>query len=106
MALHRTQPNRTIKDGAKKDLTNMSKALSALALLLVLLLAAPSPSFAQGTDAQRRAAIADAMDQAGGSGKVLSVKPYKNKNGQPGFRIRILSDGTVRTFDVAAEKGS
>lgn len=101
MAFHRTQPGHT-----KNDHTKISKALSALALLLVLLFAAPSPSFAQGTDAQRRAAIADAIDQAGGSGKVLSVKPYKNKNGQPGFRIRILSDGTVRTFDVASAKGS
>lgn len=73
--------------------------------IAVLVLLTPTLAFAQGTDAQRRAAIANAVEQAGGNGKVLSVKPYKNQEGKPGFRIRILTDGRVRTFDVAADSG-
>jgi len=42
------------------------------------------------------------VGQAGGQGKVISVKPQKTPSGKPGFRVRILIDGTVRTFDVAA----
>jgi len=83
--------------------TRVVPVLVTWVVLAVLMLGAPSHAMAQGTDAQRRAAIASAMDQAGGSGKVLSVKPYKNKDGKPGFRIRVLTDGRVRTFDIAAE---
>ena len=58
---------------------------------------------AQGSDEQRRAAIASAMSQAGGQGKVLSVKPQEISSGKPGFRVRILTNGRVRLFDVPAE---
>ena len=97
----------------KKSLFNTAKAgtsgrlasfvriiVLGIALCLVFLPAATVS--AQGSDEQRRAAIASAMGQAGGQGKVISVKPKKTSNGEPGFRIRILTDGRVRTFDIPA----
>lgn len=82
-------------------LGSASKAAAVLIMVLVMAIGS-TPSFAQGTDAQRRAAIASAMEQAGGYGKVISVKPHTQADGSPGFRVRILTDGRVRTFDVPA----
>jgi len=84
--------------------TVIVRSVSALVMVSVLTLFTPYHASAQGTDEQRRAAIAQAVDQAGGFGKVLSVKPYKTDGGKPGFRIRVLTDGKVRTFDVAAKQ--
>ncbi len=95
MALHRTLFRSS----------RMTKLSTAWVLLLLFTLVAPNVALAQGTDAQRRAAIEEAVDQAGGFGKVLSVKPYQQADGQPGFRIRILIDGKVRTFDIPAGEG-
>ncbi len=87
-------------DTSRSQLTAWVRVAS---IALVLVFSAVNVSHAQGSDAQRREAIAHAMDQAGGSGKVISVKPYKQSNGEPGFRVRILTDGRVRTFDVPAK---
>jgi hypothetical protein len=104
------QSNDTQKDHlahtARRSTATGRAGLGSMAVALVLAFAlgigASEPSFAQGTDAQRRAAIASAMDQAGGYGKVISVKPQTQADGSPGFRVRILTDGHVRTFDVPA----
>lgn len=77
--------------------------ICAASLSLALWLSPVDAAYAQGTDEQRRAAIAEAMTQAGGFGKVLSVKPHEGDNNKPGFRIRILTDGRVRTFDIPAQ---
>jgi len=82
-----------------------TKYAKVLAIVLLVSSLSFTHALAQGSDAQRRAAIANAMEQAGGNGKVISVKPYKNNQGEPGFRIRVLTDGRVRTFDIAAESG-
>jgi len=58
---------------------------------------------AYAADDARRAAIATAIDQAGGRGKVISVKPYKDKDGTAGYSVRILTDGRVKTFQIPAE---
>lgn len=78
--------------------------LCAAVFSIALSFSAISPSYAQGSDAQRRAAIAEAMSKAGGYGKVLSVKPHQSSKNTPGFRIRILTDGRVRTFDIPAQR--
>ena len=80
--------------------------IRAVAFALVIALLPVATVSAQGSDEQRRAAIAEAMGKAGGQGKVISVKPQETSNGEPGFRVRILTDGRVRTFDVAAESGN
>ena len=84
--------------------TVIAHGLSVLVMVLALTFFASNHALAQGTDEQRRAAIANAVDQAGGFGKVLSVKPYETRDGKPGFRIRVLTDGKVRTFDVPAKQ--
>ena len=84
--------------------TVIAHGLSVLIMISALTLFTPYHAVAQGTDEQRRAAIANAVEQAGGFGKVLSVKPYETDGGKPGFRIRVLTDGKVRTFDVPADQ--
>lgn len=73
-----------------------------LVMALAIALTPTANAHAQGSDEQRRGAIASAMGQAGGQGKVISVKPQQTSSGQPGFRVRILTEGRVRTFDVPA----
>ena len=93
---------------AKKNQQPMSRvnALArAIALALVIAVVPMSVATAQGSDDQRRDAIAAAMEKAGGNGKVLSVKPKETSGGKPGFQIKILSDGRVRTFDIPAGGG-
>jgi len=78
------------------------KLLCACALVVGLVMANHSNALANSDDAARRAAIATAMDEAGGRGKVLSVKASTNQAGQTIYNVRILTDGRVRTFRIPA----
>ena len=80
-----------------------STCLCAAVLSFTFGLSPINNAYAQGSDEQRRAAIASAISKAGGYGKVLSVKPHPSAEDKPGFRIRILIDGRVRTFDIPTQ---
>jgi len=76
-----------------------------VAILLSCMCAVTAPlALANDDDAARRAAIAEAMSKAGGSGKVLGVNSTVDGSGQTHYEIRILSNGRVRTFNIAAKQ--
>ena len=48
----------------------------------------------------REQAIELALQQNGGSGKVLGVRTVKDKNGQTSYAVKVLSDGRVRVIRI------
>ena len=50
--------------------------------------------------ANRQQAIDIAMQQNGGSGKVLAVQTMADANGQTVYAVKILSNGRVRVFRI------
>jgi len=98
MPLLMSQTKRSVKTQA------IGAWVRVLVTAAVMSFAPMSIALADESDSARRAAIAEAVDQAGGRGKVLSVKPGTNSNGRTVYKIRILTDGRVRTFSIPSSE--
>jgi len=88
----------TVKSDNKALQSAALKLLLAFSITLGIICTAHANS-----DAERRAAIAAAMQQAGGQGKVLSAKPGTDRSGNPIYQVRILANGRVKTITVPAK---
>lgn len=82
----------------KKNLRRRDFTLPGV--LLLLCLAVPGLQSAQADASNRQAAIAEALDKAGGSSKVIGVREETNKDGRVIFAVKVLSEGRVRVYRI------
>lgn len=75
-------------------------AIVPICLVAAVLLAGFTTSAIAATAASQQQAMQVALQQSGGSGKVLSVKTETDKNGQVVFLVKVLSNGRVRIVRV------
>lgn len=76
------------------------KSMVKTGLFVALLATATMTPVLAATAATEQQAIQIALQQSGGSGKVLSVKSETGKDGKGVFLIKVLTDGRVRVVRV------
>ena len=77
------------------------KPILLAACLTVAIASALLGTTASAADAaNRQQAIDIAMQQNGGTGKVLGVQTMKDASGQTVYAVKILSNGRVRVFRI------
>lgn len=78
----------------------MKSLLLATCLAVAMLSAIVSSPGHAANAANRQQAIDIAVQQNGGSGKVLGVQTMKDANGKTVYAVKILSNGRVRVFRI------
>ena len=71
-----------------------------LALVLTLGTVVGVPSLAHADAGSRNEAIAQALAQSGGGGKVLGVKEERDARGGVVYAVKVLTDGRVRVVRI------
>ena len=77
-----------------------TRLVPAAALVLALGAVVGTPSAAHADAGSRNEAIAQALAQSGGAGKVLGVKEERDARGGVVYSVKVLTDGRVRVVRV------